>query len=146
MLERRIETVFGWPLYLSHSPNKRTLYNFPMQGNGAECLRLAATRLCEAGIIPSMLVHDAVLLEVHNREQIAQAVEIMKAASRDVCDGFELGVGVDQLLEGGARYQDKRPVAKAMWATIMRVLADVRAIPKDHDYGQDPIRIQSRAG
>ncbi len=146
MLERRIETVFGWPLYLSHSPNKRTLYNFPMQGNGAECLRLAATRLCEAGIIPSMLVHDAVLLEVRDREQIAQAVEIMKAASRDVCDGFELGVGVDQLLEGGARYQDKRPVAKAMWATIMRVLADVRAIPKDHDYGQDPIRIQSRAG
>jgi DNA polymerase I len=55
MLERRIETVFGWPLYISTSPNKRTLYNFPMQGNGAEMLRLAACRLCEAGIVPSML-------------------------------------------------------------------------------------------
>jgi hypothetical protein len=91
-----------------------------------------------------MLVHDAVLLEVHNREQIAQAIEIMKAASRDVCDGFEIGVGVDQLLEHGTRYQDKRPLAKAMWATIKRVLADVRAVPKDQDYGQGPIRIQSR--
>ena len=66
----------------------------------------------------------------------------MKAAGRDVCNGFEIGVDVDQRLEHGARYQDKRPVAKKMWATIMRVLADVRAIPKDQSYGQDPIRVQ----
>jgi hypothetical protein len=145
MLDRQMETVFGWPLYLSNGPNKRTLYNFPMQGNGAECLRLAATRLCEAGIVPSMLVHDAVLLEVRDRDQIAQAIEIMKAASRDVCGGFEIGVGVDQLLENGARNQDKRPVAKQMWATIMRALADVRAISEEQSYGQDPVRIQPRA-
>jgi DNA polymerase I len=145
MLDRRMETVLGWPLYLSNSPNKRTLYNFPMQGNGAECLRLAATRLCEAGIVPSMLVHDAVLLEVRDREQIAQAIEIMKAASRDVCNGFEIGVGVDQLLENGAHYQDKRPVAKQMWATIMRALANARAVPEEQSYGQDQVRIQSRA-
>ena len=48
--------------YLSNSPNKQTtLPTFPMQGNGAEMLRLAAMRMCEAGIVPSMLVHDAVL-------------------------------------------------------------------------------------
>jgi DNA polymerase-1 len=144
MIERRMESVSGWPLYLSHSPNKRTLYNFPMQANGAECLRLAATRLCDAGIVPSMLIHDAVLLEVRDRAQITQAIEIMKVASRDVCDGFEIGVGVDQMLENGARYQDKRPVAKAMWATIMRVLADVRAIPREQRYGQDPVRVRAR--
>ena len=44
MLDREMETQFGWPLYLSHTPNQRTIYNFPMQGNGAEMLRLAATR------------------------------------------------------------------------------------------------------
>jgi DNA polymerase I-like protein with 3'-5' exonuclease and polymerase domains len=49
MLERQMDTVFGWPLYLSISPNERTLFNFPMQGNGAEMLRLAAWRMCEAG-------------------------------------------------------------------------------------------------
>ena len=43
MLDRQIETVFRWPLYIS-MPNKRTLYNFPMQGDGAEMLRLAAWR------------------------------------------------------------------------------------------------------
>jgi DNA polymerase I len=144
MLERRIETVFGWPLRISHSPNKRTLYNFPMQGNGAEMLRLAAWRLCEAGIIPNMLIHDGVLLEVHDKEEIAHAIEIMKAAGRDVCDGFEVGVDVDQMLERGARYQDKRPVAKAMWKTMMRALVRVRAIAEESDHGQDPVRVQAR--
>ena len=145
MLDRQMESVFGWPLHLSSSPNKRTLYNFPMQGGGAEMLRLAAWRLCEAGIIPNMLIHDGLLLEVRDREQIAQAIEIMKAAGRDVCDGFEIGVDVDQLLENGARYQDKRPVAKAMWETMMRALAEVRATPEEQGYGQDQIRIQPRA-
>ena len=134
MLERHIESVFGWPLRIITSPNQRTLYNFPCR-HGAEMLRLAACRLCEAGIIPSMLIHDGMLLEVRDREQIAQAIEIMKTAGRDVCDGFEIGVDIDQLLENGARYQDKRPMAKGMWATIMRVLADVRAIAKEQGYG-----------
>jgi DNA polymerase I len=128
MLDRKMETVLGWPLYLSNSPNKRTLYNFPMQGNGAEMLRLAAWRLCEAGLIPNMLIHDGILLEVRSREEIAHAVEIMKAAGRDVCSGFEIGVDVDQLLERGARYRDKRPVAQQMWNTIMQALAEIGTI------------------
>ena len=49
----------------------------------------------------------------------------MLQAGRDVCDGFEIGVDVDQMLEGGARYRDKRPVAKKMWATIMDALQAV---------------------
>jgi hypothetical protein len=131
MLERRIESVYGWPLHISTSPNKRTLFNFPMQANGAEMLRLAAWRLCEAGIVPSMLVHDAILLELTSEEQIAQAAEIMRQAGRDVCDGFEIGVDVDQVRKNGARYQDKRQVAKEMWATIMDVLGAIGALPKE---------------
>jgi DNA polymerase I len=130
MLDRKMETVFGWPLYLSSSPNKRTLYNFPMQGNGAEMLRLAAWRLCEAGIVPRMLIHDGILLEVCAKSEIAAAVEIMKAAGRDVCNGFEIGVDVDQMLEGGTRYRDKRPVAQQMWATMMRALQGMGAMPE----------------
>ena len=80
--------VFGWPLRISTSPNKRTLYNFPMQCGGAEMLRLAAWRLCEAGIVPIMLIHDGILLEVQNQEQIEHAMEIMRAAGRDICDGL----------------------------------------------------------
>jgi DNA polymerase family A len=130
MLARRIESVFGWPLRLTTSPNKRTLYNFPMQSGGSEMLRLAAQRLVEVGIVPCMLIHDGILLEVQSKEQIGQAIEIMRWAGREVCNGLEIGVDIDQRLEHGARYQDKRPVAKRMWATIMRALQTVGALPK----------------
>ena len=123
-----MQSVFGWPLYLSSSPNRRTLYNFPMQSGGAEMLRLAAVRLCDAGIIPSMLVHDAILLEADSEEQIAHAAEIMKQAGRDVCDGFEIGVDIERMKDG--RFRDKRPMAQKMWATIMQALQAVGALPE----------------
>jgi hypothetical protein len=130
MLARRIESTFGWPLHITTSPNKRTLYNFPMQAGGAEMLRLAAWRLCEAGIVPVMLIHDGILFEATDREQVEQANDIMRAAGRDACDGFEIGVDVDQMLVGGARYRDKRPVAQKMWTTIMNALQAVKAISR----------------
>jgi hypothetical protein len=129
LLDRQIESVFGWPLRLSTSPNLRTLYNFPMQAAGAEMLRLATVRMCEAGIVPTMLVHDGILLEEEHAERIEEAKEIMRGAGRDICSGLEIGVDVDQKLTGGARYSDKRPMAKTMWATMMGVLRDINALP-----------------
>jgi DNA polymerase I len=131
MLDRRIESVFGWPLRLSTSPNQRTLFNFPMQSGGSEMLRLAACRLCEAGVVPIMLIHDGILLEETDSEKIELAKDIMRAAGRDVCNGLEIGVDVDQMLVGGAHYRDKRPMAKNMWATMMGTLRDLGALPKE---------------
>jgi len=54
----------------------------------------------------------------------------MLAAGRDVCSGFEIGVDVDQLLENGARYRDKRPMAQQMWTTIMNALQAIGAMPQ----------------
>jgi hypothetical protein len=45
LLARHMESVFGWPLHITTSPNQRTLYNFPMQSGGADMLRLATMRL-----------------------------------------------------------------------------------------------------
>jgi hypothetical protein len=101
-----------------------------MQSGGAEMLRLAAWRMCEAGIVPIMLVHDGILLEETDPERITHAKEIMLQAGRDVCGGFEIGVDTDQLLTGGARYRDKRPMARKMWATIMAALKAVGAVPE----------------
>jgi DNA polymerase I len=129
LLNRRIETVFGWPLHITTSPNLRTLYNFPMQGNGSECLRLAAVELCEAGIVPSMLIHDGILFELNNEDEANLAKEIMRKAGREVCNGFEIGVDEDQRLLNGARYADKRPVAREMWSTIMNVLREIKVLP-----------------
>jgi DNA polymerase-1 len=130
MLDRCIETEFGWPLRISTSPNERTLYNFPMQANASEMLRLAAWRFCEADIVPSMLIHDGILLEARGQEEIDQALDIMRAAGREVCHGFEIGVDIDQRLEGGARYRDKRQVAQKMWATMMATLQEIGALPE----------------
>ena len=93
-------------------------------------LRLAAWRLCEAGIVPSMLIHDGILFEMTDREQIEHAIEIMRVAGREVCNGLTIDVDIDQLLLGGARYTDKRPMAKKMWATVMGVLETIGALPK----------------
>jgi DNA polymerase family A len=131
MQVRQIKTTYSWPLHISTSPNKRTLYNFPMQGNGAEMLRLAVWKLCEADLVPVMLVHDGILLELDNQEQIAHAIEIMRWAGRQVCNGFEIDVDVDQLLEPGERYCDKRELAQQMWATVMGVLETVRVVPRE---------------
>ncbi len=130
MLDRRIETVFGWPLHLSTSPNKRTLYNFPMQGNGAEMLRLAAWRLCEAGLVPACWFTTAFCSSWTTTNKYEHANEIMRWAGREVCNGFEIDVEVDQKLIGGARYCDKRPKALEMWATIMDVLESIGVIPR----------------
>jgi DNA polymerase I-like protein with 3'-5' exonuclease and polymerase domains len=129
MLNRSIESIFGWPLRISTSPNKRTLYNFFMQAGGAEMLRLAICRFCEAGIVPAMLIHDGILLELEDLEQLEHAKEIMRGAGQDTCDGLEIGVDVDQKLENGARYCDKRPMAKKMWQTMMGTLQKIKALP-----------------
>ena len=130
MLKRRIETSHCWPLHISTSPNQRTLGNFKLQGGGAEMLRWATVQLCEAGIIPCMLIHDGILFEESDPEKLAHAREVMLKAGRDICDGFEIGVDVDQMLIGGARYRDKRPMAQKMWDTIMSVLEALGALPK----------------
>jgi hypothetical protein len=127
MLDRRIESVFGWPLRISVSPNPRALYNFPMQAGGAEMLRLTAWRLCEAGIVPVMLVHDGILLEETDPERIAHAREVMLAAGRDVC-GFEIGVDLDKELKDGARYRDKRESSVRLWATMLDALRTAGAL------------------
>src|SRR5262249_28589807 len=108
----------------------RTLYNFPMQSGGAEMLRLAAWRLCESGLVPSMLVHDGILLEVDTDEQVEHVIEIMQEAGRTTCNGLEIGVDIDQFRRHGERYQDKRPVAKKMWNTTMRALQTIGVLPE----------------
>ena len=99
-----------------------------MQSGGAEMLRLAANRLCDADLVPIMLVHDGILFELDNEEQVEHAKEIMRVAGTEVCGGLEIGVDEDQKLIGGARYRDKRPVAKQMWEVVMDVLRKIGAL------------------
>ena len=131
MLERRIESSHGWPLRISTSPNIRTLYNFPMQSGGAEMLRLAAWRMCEAGIVPIMLIHDGILLE-----ETDLGADRARQGNHAAGRARRLQRLRDRRRHRPAaqrrrpRYYDKRPMAKKMWATIMNALKAVGAIPE----------------
>jgi DNA polymerase I len=130
MLNRRISSVDGWPMHISTSPNKRTIYNFPMQSGGAVMLREAASRMCERGLVPCMLVHDGILFEARSMDQVEHAKQIMRDAGRDVCRGLEIAADTDQELHNGARYRDKRSVAQRMWTTMMQTLQKIGALPE----------------
>jgi hypothetical protein len=144
--EREIVTSQGWPLRIAHTPNQRSLLNHPMQAGGAAMLQEATIRLVDAGIIPAMLVHDGILFEEADRRRIPQAMEIMRTVGREICSGIDVGVDLDwstlntkgvkidantdwaKLPIGDHRYRDKRPMAKAMWATIMEILGSIGAL------------------
>jgi hypothetical protein len=123
MLTNRLHTVFGWTLHVGAQSNPRTLQNFPVQGSGADMLRLACCLTTEAGIRVCAPIHDALLIEAHDRElqdAIAQTEEAMAAASRAVLNGVTLRSSVTQI-RYPQRFTDPR--GAAMWATVLDVLA-----------------------
>jgi DNA polymerase I-like protein with 3'-5' exonuclease and polymerase domains len=79
VLTGRTETVFGWRLHVGAEFNARSLMNFPMQANGAETMRLAASLATERGIAVCAPVHDAFLVEAPT-EGIEGAVEELQGA------------------------------------------------------------------
>jgi DNA polymerase I-like protein with 3'-5' exonuclease and polymerase domains len=118
MLVGQLRTVFGWTVHRGDDPNPRSLRNFPMQGNGAEMMRLACCLATERGIRLCCPVHDALLIEAP-AEQIGVAVEAtqqaMKEASEIVLDGFTLRTDAKVVCHPD-RYSDKR--GQVMWETV----------------------------
>ena len=116
MLHGAIWTVFGWPLYAGEQPNPRSLRNFPMQGNGAELLRIACCLATERGIEVCAPVHDAVLIAAP-LERIEVDVAAMQAAmaeaSAAVLGGFVLGTEAKTYPD---RYRDPR--GEVMWKRV----------------------------
>ena len=90
-----IVTRFGWRMRIFPDFRPNTICNFPVQGNGAEMLRIACIMLREAGIRVRAPVHDALLIEdtVDRIDHTVQrAQQIMEAASRTILDGFTIRV------------------------------------------------------
>jgi hypothetical protein len=98
MLYGELWTTFGWTIHTDENPNPRFLRNFPMQGNGAEMLRLVCTSMTSTGICVCAPVHDAVLIEAP-LEELDATIELaegqMRTASSLVLNGFELRTDVD---------------------------------------------------
>ncbi len=122
MLLGRLETVFGWPVYVGPDPNPRSLANFPMQANGAEMLRLACCLATEAGIRVCCPVHDALLIEAEI-DRVNQVVEqtqaFMAEASGIVLGGFTLRSDA-KIVRYPDRYADGDR-GRVMWDTVQRL-------------------------
>ena len=125
MSKSSLHTVFGWTIHVGAESNPRSLRNFPMQGNGAEMLRLACCLATERKIEVCAPVHDAVLicapldrLETH----VAGMRSAMAEATRVVLKGFELGTDAS-VVRYPHRYSDKR--GAKMWAEVTSLIEQI---------------------
>jgi hypothetical protein len=125
MSKSSLHTVFGWTVHVGEDSNPRSLRNFPMQGNGAEMLRLACCLATERGIEVCAPVHDAVLICAPLERlpaDIAGMRAAMAEASRIILNGFELGADVS-IVRYPDRYSDKRGVK--MWAEVTSLINQI---------------------
>ena len=126
MLHGEIRTIFGWRWQISGDDNARSASNFPMQGNGAEMMRIAVCLAVERGIKVCCPVHDALLVEGPAdsiRDVELATLECMREASRAVIGDGELRVGVEGPIPHPARYADKR--GADTFERILGLLEDV---------------------
>jgi DNA polymerase-1 len=124
LLSGSLNTVFGWRVGVAENPNPRFLRNFPMQGNGAEMLRLACCLGTERGVEVCAPVHDAVLICApldRLDADIAAMRAAMAEASMSVLSGFEVRTDSDEAITRYPdRYMDKR--GRVMWDRVMGLL------------------------
>jgi hypothetical protein len=130
MLAGQLRTVFGWTVHVGRDANPRSLRNFPMQGNGAEMLRLACCLATERGITVCCPVHDALLVEGPAdgiETVVAQTQQVMQEASELVLPGFPLRTDA-KIVRHPDRYLDPR--GERLWTTVQTLLAALESEPE----------------
>jgi hypothetical protein len=122
VLTGSISTVFGWTVHVVEGFNPRSLRNFPVQGNGADMMRIAACLATERGIEVCAPVHDAFLI-CAPLDALDDAVAAMRAAmaeaSRTVLDGFALETDA-AVVRYPNRYGDPR--GRVMWDRVWKII------------------------
>jgi hypothetical protein len=127
MLRNHLETAFGWRVHVGPDANPRSLRNFPLQGNGAEMLRLACCLATERGIRVCAPVHDALLVEApaDDIDAVVGATQgAMREASELVLPGFPLRTEA-RVVRWPGRYADER--GRRMWDTVWGLLVEAGA-------------------
>jgi DNA polymerase I len=133
-----VDLAFGWRIHhgidrYGEDTSPPTLMNAPMQGSGAEMLRLAACFAHQAGITINAPLHDAFMIEARvedAHDAIAMMRSCMARASRTVLDGVEIAVEVKEVA-WPERYMDDRIAAKDMWRDAMGHLSAIERAERD---------------
>jgi len=122
ILSGRLSTVFGWPIHVTDNVRPTSLRNYPMQGNGAEMLRLACCLATEVGVDVCAPVHDALLIEgpASEIEEVVTATrKAMAEASAAVLGGMQIATDV-KVVSYPDRYSDPR--GEVMWTRVNDLL------------------------
>jgi hypothetical protein len=131
-LRRRTDTIWGWYLAVNSQTKKQTLRNFPVQGTGADIMRLAHILLVEAGIRVCAPVHDAFLVECSEAELEETAVEVcrlMTLAGKYVLGDNSILRAYSQVLRHPMRLIEKR--GEATWDRILDRLSTAGQLAQD---------------
>jgi hypothetical protein len=131
MLRNYTDTTYGWRYHVPRVPPKgswarlaRSLRNFPIQGNGAEILRLACCYATEADILVCCPIHDAMLIKAPLERldaDIATTRGFMEKASARVLNGFVLRTEAPSPVRYPDRYMDEAR-GRAFWERVMALL------------------------
>ena len=122
MTTNTLHTSFDWHIHVGEDFNPRALRNFPMQGNGAEMMRIAACLATECGIEVCAPVHDAFLICApldRLDEDVERMQQAMAEASRAVLGGPEIRTDV-AITRYPDRYMDER--GEVMWRRVRDLL------------------------
>jgi DNA polymerase I len=121
----RILTPLAWGMELGPTTRKTTLFNFPMQGTGADLMRIVAIRLVERGIRLLATIHDAFLIEAPIAEieaAVAVTRRVMRESSGELLKGRELESDV-MIVRPPHRYIDEEGLE--MWNKLRRALVEL---------------------
>jgi DNA polymerase I len=127
MINNEMSTVFGWRRRVGSDPNPRSLMNFPMQGNGAEMMRIAAIAATEGGIKICAPVHDAFLIEAP-MDRLDQDIATMRDLSKAGCavtGGLNIRTDAE-VIRFPNRYMDER--GASMWEKVTGLLQETSRI------------------
>jgi hypothetical protein len=125
MITGALPTVYGWEIHVAGDANPRSIRNHPVQGNGAEMLRLASIFTTEQGIEVCAPVHDALLVMAPIEridEVVAATQQAMADASKLVLGGFELRSEVKTFAYPD-RFTDPR--GESMWAKVWEIIEEL---------------------
>jgi DNA polymerase family A len=127
--DRKIESVYGWPMAVVGSTRHNTLLNYKVQASGADAMRIAAIAATEAGIVVCAPVHDSFWIMVPD-DQVAGTVdlmiEIMRKAGEAVA-GIPIEVEVKAVVTSDSNLGDSRkPTDRGhdMWMEVRDLLQE----------------------
>jgi hypothetical protein len=116
----RCHTIAGWPRLVGRLDNGRSVTNFPVQGAGADLMRLSVIYLSRAGLKLLAAIHDGFLIECRRKEvrEVRDAIDAaLKHAVTQLLPGCPMTWTVEVFAD---RYRDAD--GKALWDMIYDML------------------------